>query len=167
MKKQVPFLYFALSLFFCGVFSSTYSQVKDSTQSAATAMQTAPQVADTSRTEIVPTTSNIPTTNTGPTASSTNNTNSSDLVYRVQLVVIGDKSHLSSFLKHYKITEQPSFEPAEETPARVMIGNYTDYNSAKTCCDALINKGLKDAFVAPYYMGKRVTLAEAASHTQH
>jgi hypothetical protein len=145
MKKQLPILCFALSLF---SFSAVYSQVKDSSQTAVQPMQT--------QTQTVGTTSTTQATASAATG---------DVVYRVQLLVVGDKGHLNQFLKRYKITEQPSCEPADDTPARVMIGNYTDYKSAKSRCDELIKKGLKDAFVAPYYNGKRVTIAEAASHT--
>ena len=48
-----------------------------------------------------------------------------------------------------------------------MVGNYSDYTSAKARCNELKSKGLTEAFVAPYYMGERITIDEAATHTQH
>lgn len=104
-----------------------------------------------------------PETNSSPG----NVSNSSELVYRVQIIVVGDKSRLPRFFRRYRITEEPFYDPPNDTPVRVMIGNYTDYNSAKARCNELKNKGLKEAFVVSYYMGKRVAIGEAAAHTQH
>lgn len=89
------------------------------------------------------------------------------LVYRVQIIVVGDKSKLSGFLRHYNITEQPVYDPADGTPVRVMVGNYADYNAAKARATDLKNKGLAGAFVAPYYNGQRISMSDAASHTAH
>jgi hypothetical protein len=87
------------------------------------------------------------------------------LVYRVQIIVVGDKSKLPGFLRHYNITDQPVYDPADGTPVRVMVGNYANYNAAKARATDLKNKGVAGAFVAPYYNGQRITIADAASHT--
>ena len=89
------------------------------------------------------------------------------LVYRVQIIVVGDKSKLPSFLRHYNITDQPVYDPADGTPVRVMVGNYGNYNAAKARASELKNKGIAGAFVAPYYNGQRISMSDAASHTAH
>lgn len=89
------------------------------------------------------------------------------LVYHVQIIVVGDKSRLSDFLRHYNISDQPVYDPADGTPVRVMVGNYDNYNAAKARATELKNKGIAGAFVAPYYNGQRITIADAASHTAH
>ena len=113
--------------------------------------------------------SNSSSSNSSPVASSApvGGATANGLIYRVQIIVVGDKSRLSGFLRQYKITEQPVYDPADGTPVRVMVGNYGDYNSAKARCSDLKNKGLAGAFVAPYYNGQRISMSDAASHTAH
>ena len=91
---------------------------------------------------------------------------SPNVVYRIQIATVNNKAKIVPILKHYGITEQPLLENENTTAIRVMIGNYPNYSSAKTRADELKRKGLKAAFVAPYYKGERVSLQEAAMHSQ-
>ncbi|HTB30538.1 MAG TPA: SPOR domain-containing protein [Bacteroidia bacterium] len=93
-------------------------------------------------------------------------TTSSSVVYRVQIAAVPDKSKADGILKQYKITDQPYFEVVSASVTRVMVGNYSNLNDAKARIAELKNNGLTGAYVAPYYKGKRVSLTEAASHTQ-
>lgn len=139
-------------------------QTTANTTSTANSTSTQQQTAETTPAQQTSTEN----TASAPVASSGND-NSGGVIYRIQVVVVGDKARVPSFLRQYKITEQPVYESVTtgDTPARVMVGSYSDYNSAKARCEQLRSRGIKDAFIAPYYMGKRITIAEAASHTQH
>ena len=89
-----------------------------------------------------------------------------NLLYRIQIATVSNKSKVAPLLKQYTITDEPFLETVNATTIKVMIGNYTNYSSVKARADELMHKGLKAAFVVPYYKGKRVSLQEAASHSQ-
>ena len=108
-----------------------------------------------------------PADNTASSPSTSSGGGSAGLVYRVQIIVVGDRSKLPRFLKQNNITDEIYYDPVTDVPVRVMVGNYADYNSAKARCTELKGKGLTQAFIAPYYMGERITIAEAATHSQH
>ena len=108
-----------------------------------------------------------PADNTASSPSASSGGGSAGLVYRVQIIVVGDRSKLPRFLKQNNITDEIYYDPVTDVPVRVMVGNYADYNSAKARCTELKGKGLTQAFIAPYYMGERITIAEAATHSQH
>ncbi len=91
---------------------------------------------------------------------------SPNLIYRIQIATVADKSKVAPILKHYGITEEPLLEIVNPTTVKVMIGSYANYSSAKARVDELKKKGLREVFVAPYYKGQRVSLQEAASHSQ-
>ena len=88
-----------------------------------------------------------------------------NLVYRIQIATVNTKAKIGPILKRYGITEPPLLENENTTAIKVMIGSYSNYSSAKARADELKHKGLK-AFVAPYYKGERVSLQEAAMHSQ-
>jgi sporulation related protein len=89
-----------------------------------------------------------------------------NLIYRVQIATVKNKSEVASILKRYKITDEPFLENENTSIIKAMIGSYPNYSSAKKRVDELKSKGLKAAFVAPYYKGNRVSLQEAAMHSQ-
>ena len=91
---------------------------------------------------------------------------SPNLVYRIQIATVADKSKVAPLLKHYGITDEPFLETINATTIKVLIGSYPNYSSGEARVDELKHKGLKAAFVVPYYKGQRVTLQEAASHSQ-
>ena len=88
-----------------------------------------------------------------------------NLIYRIQLATVKDKARVSAILKRYGIIGEPILE-ADSTSVKVMIGSYPNYSSVKKRVDELKSKGLKGAFVVPYYKGTRITLQEAAMHAQ-
>jgi hypothetical protein len=98
--------------------------------------------------------------------SGTVSTSTTNLIYRVQIATINNKSKVAGILKHYHITEASYLETVDSTLVKVMIGPYSSYSLATQRINELKSKGLKGAFIIPYYKGKRITLQEAASHTQ-
>lgn len=88
-----------------------------------------------------------------------------NLIYRIQLATVKDKSKVGAILKRYGITDEPFLE-MDTSSIKVMIGSYPNFSSVKKRVDELKNKGLKGAFAVPYYKGNRITLQEAAMHSQ-
>ncbi len=91
---------------------------------------------------------------------------SPNLIYRVQIGTVADKGKVAPLLKHYGITDEPFLETINAATIKVLIGSYSNYSSGENRVNELKRKGLKAAFVVPYYKGQRVSLQEAASHTQ-
>jgi cell division protein FtsN len=100
-----------------------------------------------------------------PPAATTSTAATPDLVYRIQIAAVGDKSKVPDLLAQDKITDTPYLESVNASITRVMIGAYPNLSSAKARIDQLKASGVTGAYVAPYYKGKRVSLQEAASHT--
>lgn len=86
------------------------------------------------------------------------------LIYRVQIIVVGGRTRLHHFYRKYRITDEIYYDPTEGVPVRVMVGNYNDYKSAKARCLELRGRGITGAFVVSYYMGKRITTAQALTY---
>lgn len=136
--------------------------------------QTAPATTTTTTTSTTATTASSSTTapvaaapaKTAPAKTSTTTNATGDLVYRIQIAAVGDKSKASEVLKQYGITDEPYLEAANTTTTRVLIGSYPNLSSAKTRMEALKTKGLTGAYIVPYYKGKRISMQEAATHTK-
>ncbi|MCK9203198.1 MAG: hypothetical protein M0P58_02035 [Bacteroidales bacterium] len=76
-------------------------------------------------------------------------------VYTVQIFAF-EKHHYSAewIRKKYKI-KQPVVREKEGNISRYIIGVFTTLNSAKSTRDAMLQKGIHDAFVVAYKDGKR------------
>lgn len=134
--------------------ATTTTTTTSTTTTTASSSTTAPVAAAPAKTTPAKTTSTSTTTTTG------------DLVYRIQIAAVGDKSKAGEVLKQYGITDEPYLEAANSTTTRVLIGSYPNLSSAKTRMEALKTKGLTGAYIVPYYKGKRVSMQEAATHTK-
>ncbi len=89
-----------------------------------------------------------------------------NLVYRIQIGTVSIKPKAQFLLKRYHITDEPFLEVENASTVKVMVGSYANYSSANERLTELKKKGIKGAFIAPYYKGKRVSLQEAATHSQ-
>lgn len=66
-------------------------------------------------------------------------------------------------IERYKIENVIERESEDGLNIRFTVGNFKTLNEALQRQTEMRNKGFKDAFVTPYYMGKRISLKEASA----
>ncbi|MBS1764180.1 MAG: N-acetylmuramoyl-L-alanine amidase [Bacteroidetes bacterium] len=84
-----------------------------------------------------------------------------DLFYTVQVAAVQPEV-LESEIKKFSMLDVQTFK-AENGMIRICNGVYTNYNKAIEAQMAVRKKGFSDAFVTPYYKGKRISVKEATT----
>lgn len=94
------------------------------------------------------------------TTTKLNNSNA-NIDYRVQIGAFSNGGITSSLLaRTFNITEKISSE-MQGGFSKFMIGNYSEYKSARDKRESTLSKGVSGAFVVAYNSGKRITVQEA------
>ncbi|MDR2963148.1 MAG: outer membrane beta-barrel protein [Bacteroidales bacterium] len=89
------------------------------------------------------------------------------LVYRVQIAAFQQfNSNMAMRLKEqYNLSAIP-FEEIDGGFFKYTIGNFRTLDEAMAYRNVLVNQGVSEAFVVPYYVGKRITNQEARNLLQ-
>jgi opacity protein-like surface antigen len=84
------------------------------------------------------------------------------LVYRVQILAIqkDPKNEIAKLQSKYGLNET-IYEEKTGVWTKYTVGAFKTVGEASNYRKTLVNKGIADCFVVPYYQGKRITLQEA------
>jgi len=104
----------------------------------------------------------IPTVSETPTSGYANANATNGLVFRIQIVAVTtQKDNKVAQLKKLYGLNEVIYEDVVGTWYKYTVGNYATLQEAISYRKVLVEKGIKDSFIVPFYNGKRISLQEA------
>ena len=85
-----------------------------------------------------------------------------DVVFRVQILCLDQMARIPSdeLNAKYEIYDE-ILEVIENGLVKYQLGDYTSYEKAKSVRAEMLEKGIEDAFIAPYRNGVRINISDA------